>query len=449
MKFNLLRHKVGCRRLLLIFSGWSTTPDFYSHIVKDGWDTGVVTDYSDLSLNKCFLDSYDTIWVFAWSLGVKMAAMALPPDKIVAAYAINGTLNPVDDSEGIPLNIYIGTADNLNSRNLVKFQLRMAGSKDIYNKYFGKEYSDDEIFSLRNELDLIRNIDSGNNNLPWRRAFLGSNDKIFPFENMCRSWKSMNVDITELDEPHYVDLMQIVNMVVPDIDNIARRFTESNDSYLENARAQRKISQKLACLLQNYTTRQGGNALEIGPGKGLFTREYACSLKPDCIDFVDITKLDKFAVAKVERYFQEDAESFIGIAKDKSYDSVLSSSAVQWFSNFHKFIENSARILTNDGVLCFSTFAKGNLAELDGFRTSPLHYLSTEEISEIVSQYFKDVEVTKDIIKLEFENPRDLMMHLKLTGVGGFAPSSGLSPMKLRNTKTLTFCPVYVLARKK
>lgn len=448
MKINLIRHSDNCKRLLLIFSGWSTEPDFYNHIEKEGWDAAVVSDYSDLSLDISFLDNYDTIWVFAWSLGVKMAAVSLPAHRVVAAYAINGTLNPVDDSEGIPKNIYIGTTENLNFRNLAKFQLRMAGSKEVYNRYFGKEYSEQKIDNLKRELDSIRNINCEMNNLPWRRVFFGKNDKIFPLENMNRSWAKQGVDITVWDDPHYIDMMRIIDTVVPDISHIARRFKESSDSYLENAHAQRNIGIRLTSFLENCLRNDGGSVLEIGVGKGLFTREYAPVLKPERIDFVDITQLDKFNIAPEERYFEEDAEDFMSKCDSETYNWILSSSAVQWFSNFRMFVENSYRLLSRGGVLCFSTFAKGNLKELDVFRPSPLHYFSTDEIKEIVGEYFEEVEVSEDTIKLEFDTSRDLLMHLKLTGVGGSAPSTGLSPLKLRNTKSLTFRPVYVLARK-
>lgn len=449
MIFNLLKHTEDCRKLLLIYSGWSTDASFYQHISKTGWDVGVVSDYSDLLLDTKFLDNYDTVWLFAWSLGVKMAAISLPADKITAAFAINGTLNPVSDKEGIPTNIFYGTAENLNQRNLSKFQLRMSGSKEIFNNRFTIEYSDADIERLKNELYVIAECGTPANNLPWRKAYVSTEDKIFPFENMMYSWENRDVEVATLSQPHYIDLQSIIDMAVPNLSVIANRFSESVDSYVENAKAQKQITDKLASLLDDYLKYEGGNLLEIGPGKGLFTRKYADIICPDKADFVDLTMLEPFFIAKDEHYFKQDAEDFIENAGDGDYDFIVSSSAVQWFVNFPKFVENSARLLAHNGVLCFSTFRKGNLEELDEFRPSPLNYYTAIEISNIVSEYFEDVEVYEDIVKLEFNTPRELLMHLKLTGVGGFAPSTGLSPLKLRNTTSLTFRPVYVLARKK
>lgn len=398
MKFDLLTHNKGCRRLLLIFSGWSTSGGFYSNVSRDGWDVGVITDYSDMSLDIGFLDEYDTIWVFAWSLGVKMAAVSLPSEKITAAFAVNGTLNPVDDNEGIPVGIYNGTADNLDIRNLKKFQLRMSGSKDVFDGCFNNDYTDEDISALKRELYLIRDTDRKSDPLPWRRAFIGKNDRIFPYDNMMRSWSDSGVEVTELIAPHYIDISDIVNMVVPDTEHIARRFAGSGDTYLDNALAQRAIAQKLAALLKRYARDKGGKALEIGAGKGLFTKEYMEILSPQCIDFVDLIKLDEFGLAASEKYFQTDAEKFIADAGDNAYDYVLSSSAVQWFADLNRFIINSARILSNDGILCFSTFVKGNLKELDTFRPSPLYYFSVDNIKKMIPESFEDIEVVEDTI---------------------------------------------------
>ena len=133
MKIEYISHNPGCRSLILVYAGWSTSPSLYQDIEITGWDVAVVYDYSDLSVDLSFLEGYNTVWLFAWSLGVRMAAASLPPEKITAAFAINGTLSPVSDTEGIPPKIYNATADNLDERNLKKFQRRMTPDSDVYH----------------------------------------------------------------------------------------------------------------------------------------------------------------------------------------------------------------------------------------------------------------------------------------------------------------------------
>ena len=83
---------------------------------------------------------------------------------------------------------------------------------------------------------------------------------------------------------------------------------------------------------------------------------------------------------------------------------------------------------------------------MDEFRPSPLHYYEPEEIEEIAGRYFEEVTVISDDIILEFNSTRELLMHLKYTGVNGIKTLGDFSPFKLKGIKTLTYKPVYVIA---
>ena len=116
---------------MLIFSGWSTEPGFYSDLHAEGWDIMLVYDYSQHGLEIAGLDRYRTVFLLAWSLGVAAAERAvgdgwLDPDRISGAIAINGTPYPADDALGIPTAIYDGTEASLSLKNLKRFRRRMA-----------------------------------------------------------------------------------------------------------------------------------------------------------------------------------------------------------------------------------------------------------------------------------------------------------------------------------
>ena len=215
MKIRFLTHNPGNRSLILIFAGWSTGPELYQDAGMNGWDVAVVYDYSDTSLDVSFLDSYPTVWLFAWSLGVRMASVSLPPQKITAAFAINGTLNPVDNSLGIPEAIYNGTASALDGRNLAKFRRRMSPDADTFRRLFDREFSQSEIEDLRSQLYLIRDLALSANKLPWQRAFISVNDRIFPPDNMMAAWQKEKVDTVPLEGAHYLPMESIVKAVVP------------------------------------------------------------------------------------------------------------------------------------------------------------------------------------------------------------------------------------------
>ncbi len=445
MKIEYISQNTENRSLILIFAGWSTEPSLYSDVCMTGWDTAVIYDYDNLDIDFSFLDSYSTIWVFAWSLGVRIASITLPPNKITAAYAINGTLNPVDDEEGIPKATYHGTTDNLDYRNLKKFRRRMASDTDTFRRVFDTDFSEEEIDSLKEQLRNISLLDIPGNILPWRRAYIGTDDRIFPPANQELSWRRNGVDIVKMPMAHYIPLADIVKSVIPDCNTIAKRFGNALETYNDNAKAQRLIIEKLTAILNRLNISGRSKVLEIGPGTGLFTERYAEILKPSEVHFVDIAPLAPMHAAAEEKYFCEDAEKWI-IDCEEKYDCILSSSTIQWFANIPEFLHNCSKVLRPGGIVLLSSFLPGNLGELDALRPSPIHYHSKKEYKDWLDMYFSDVEVSEETITLNFSSSRELMLHLKHTGVAGSAPSPHVSPASLRNIKSITYHPIYICA---
>lgn len=448
MKIEFISQNSENSSLILIFAGWSTTPSLYGDVRMTGWDVAVIYDYDNLNLDFSFLDKYSTIWVFAWSLGVRIAAITLPANKITAAYAINGTLSPVDDEEGIPVEIYNGTAENLDARNLKKFRRRMAADADTFRRVFDSDFSEDEIVSLKKQLYLIGLLDVPNNELPWRRAYIGTDDKIFPPANMERCWNKISVEIVKLPNAHYIPLLDIVKSVIPDYDTIAKRFHDALNTYDDNARAQQMIVNTLTGRLSTLNIPTGTKILEIGPGTGLFTYKYAKVLKPSELHFVDIAPVCPMNVADKEKYFCEDAEKWMRECAEK-YDCILSSSTIQWFANIPEFLYNCSKALRPGGRILLSSFLPGNLGELDALRPSPIHYHAESEYRRWLEEFFTDIEIRKEEITLKFSSPRELMMHLKYTGVAGSAPSPHVSPASLRNIHAITYRPIYISATRR
>lgn len=81
MKIEFISHNPENSSLILIFAGWSTVPSLYEDVHMTGWDAAVIYDYDNLNLDFSFLDKYSTVWMFAWSLGVRIAAITLPAKK--------------------------------------------------------------------------------------------------------------------------------------------------------------------------------------------------------------------------------------------------------------------------------------------------------------------------------------------------------------------------------
>ena len=438
--------------LILVFGGWSTEPSFYSDLTSEGWDTLAVTSYDDFNFPCHLLDSYSTVILIAWSMGVAMASRALKPDKITEAIAINGTLTPVSDSTGIPSSIFKGTAENLSETNLLKFRKRMCG-KEFSSLSFPPVESDD-INRLKSELkffissfpsNISQNSLSSHPSLEWTRAYISENDLIFPPENQKKFWQSFSpsTEIITLPSPHLPDFKTILKSLILPRHIIARKFEKALLTYDSNAGPQQEIARELLQLAPECKCEK---ILEIGPGTGYFSALMAKKFKPDEIDFVELYPLLNFNLASFERYFVADAEKWTDENANlmrARYDAVVSASAIQWFINPERFFRNCSVILKKSGFILISTFSTGNLYELRGINPYPILYRDPEILKARLSRYFKNVEIKESEIKVEFKNKKDTLLHLSRTGVGASIKSErNISEMPL----TLTYKPLYLFA---
>ena len=171
-------------------------------------------------------------------------------------------------------------------------------------------------------------------------------------------------------------------------------------------------------------------------------------LKPAEATFIDLYPLQPFGIARQERYVVGDAEEWIEQDPDKGYDLIASASTIQWFADPERFFANAAAKLRPGGRLVCSTYLPGNLAELDPLRPAPLIYRTRDELSEMLGRHFSHVELSEERISIDFESPRQALMHLKLTGVGG-----GTSRSMTRHLLTalpphprFTYRSLYILA---
>lgn len=445
MRIEFLQH-TGVSQLIAIFAGWSTGPSFYSAISHPGWDVMVVHDYSSLDFPLEVLDGYSTIAVFGWSMGVWAASRVLPSEKVTLAVAVNGTEHPRHDSLGIPENIFDGTADTLSPRNLMKFRRRMAA--DCYNE-LAEGFGDDDIEALITQLRYVASVDDVNTPFSWHRAYVSVGDMIFPADNQTRAWQlhPSHPEIIPLEGPHYVNLLPIVRTALPDTGKIGLRFSKALSTYNEEASAQIHIAGRLAEMCGD---RKAAKIAEIGAGSGLFTRLYAPLLQPEEIDFIDLYELPRFNVASRENYIIGNAEKWIeeeAASGRKGYDAIVSASALQWFVNPDKFFANASQVLKKEGFLACSTFLPGNLEELKGVNPYGLVYRTKEELIKILSRYFSNIHIEEETITLDFSSPRETLLHLSRTGVGGSMTSRlPLNDLLRRLPLRLTYRPLYILA---
>lgn len=195
--------------LILFFAGWSASPEsFRSLKIPDGTDLWICYDYRSLDFQED-LSPYTHIHLIAWSLGVWVADFLFQEDPVFdTATAINGTPLPVDDRYGIPPSIFKGTLANITEQGITRFNRRMCGSRQAWEDY--SQTAIRPLAELEEELRYLyhRIISSPACTRPsdtplWTRAYIGSEDRIFPADNLRRYWQEP-VSVIEIEAPHYL-----------------------------------------------------------------------------------------------------------------------------------------------------------------------------------------------------------------------------------------------------
>lgn len=448
MKIEYIR-RGAATRLILIFAGWSTDARYYSGCVAEGWDTAVVHDYTDLTMPD-LPPQYSTIYLFAYSLGVWAAARS--GTDAAVRIAIFGTPDPISDRYGIPDAIFNGTAEGLDRKSLAKFHLRMAGDKDTYSRLCAMLPPEPDIEYLRQELLTIAagtgSVDP--REMKWHRAYISKDDRIFPFQNQADFWAaSPGTETIMIDSPHAADMSAIVNHCIPAAADIGKGFAKASSTYRKHAIVQAEICQRTGEEIDrifNNKDRHVGKLLEIGPGEGLLSDRWSQLITADSATYIDLCDMPEYGKSPAERYIKADAERWME-SNTESFDLILSSSAIQWFANPLRFISELHRHLNDGGTAVITTFTEGNLNELDQLRPSPIFYHSLEEYIKAGAMQAINWERV-----LEFDSARDLLMHLRLTGVqpsDGKKRLKGSSPFRLTSVPTrLTYRPAILIIQK-
>lgn len=177
-------------RLIIFFTGWGMDEQQTGHLAADDdCDVWTVSDYSDPVRLPAIPGCYRSCTLVAWSLGVWAAAEAAPSlPPLDAAIAVNGTLHPVDEANGIAPHIFNGTIDNwLDPRARRRFLLRMTGSPEAAAAFLPPRRDPS---SQQRELQAIarRSIAAAPGCNPFTCALVGGNDRIFPPAAQRHAW---------------------------------------------------------------------------------------------------------------------------------------------------------------------------------------------------------------------------------------------------------------------
>lgn len=462
MKSKTVSRSPGNSRLILIFAGWGMDWRPFRELRVDGYDITVIWDYRSLTFNWTPLLQYDEICLLAWSMGVFAASLTVHEllPRLTKRIAVNGTLTPVDDRRGIPEAIFDGTLAGMSPQNLRKFYRRMCTTAAEFEA-FQAHRPQRKLEELIDELQAIATyaIFHTQQVEEWDLAVIARNDRIFPAANQLNAWRG-KTPVQLMQSGHLPDFQMLLSRLFIDKSLVSRRFGASQATYGRHAVVQKRISQRLYSELLRYAGNTDGTVIEVGAGHGFLTGLYAPAHKGGPVMLWDIAAVgpDLDGMGTDIRTEICDAEIRIRRQPSESAAFILSASTIQWFNSPSGFLRECERVLAPGGWLAISTFVQGNLPELAELCGTGLQLPTADAWRTMIPPELEVLVRTSGEERLSFDSPREVLEHLRLTGVN--AVDYGRSPMVLarrilenfprdeQGRCTLTFRPIYIIARK-
>ena len=200
---------------------------------------------------------------------------------------------------------------------------------------------------------------------------------------------------------------------MPSKHKIARRFARALPVYEHHAAAQMRIAQKLAADVQSLR-RDYDCVLEIGCGSGVYTRLLQAALQAEswhindlCPECADNVTADVFLAGDIET-----------LPLTASYDLITSASAFQWLADPDALLRKLNACLKENGLLAFNTFDVDNLHQIKSLTGAGLHYPTAAYWAALLQQNgFELIRSEAETITLWFDDAREVLAHLKYTGV--------------------------------
>ena len=228
---------------------------------------------------------------------------------------------------------------------------------------------------------------------------------------------------------------------------IRKSFTKAISTYEQEAFVQYQIATELCRLLSVYSDHPISSILEIGCGTGFFTRLLRTSFPSATITANDLC-------SEVVNYIPDDIKFISGdmetINFPDKYDLIAGSSAIQWLENLPLFSEKMNRTLSEKG-----------LTEIKQITDIGLSYFTEPDLEHIISSSFQIIKMKEEIKTVYFPSPKDVLLHLKRSGVNGITSEKWTKSDLLYFTNqynklfksdygvSLTYHPIYIIASKK
>jgi malonyl-CoA O-methyltransferase len=205
-------------------------------------------------------------------------------------------------------------------------------------------------------------------------------------------------------------------------DRVQRSFSRSFHSYHGEASQQARVADQLVTALGAAgAPERFSKTFELGCGTGHLTRRLMEAFDCGALTLNDLTP------AAAETANSHRATFLCGDASKVSWptqpDLIASASMIQWLQNPAEFLRQAANALSPGGWLAISGFGPHQYTELAqiGSSAAAPGLLDHLDMASAVTECLEVINTGEALERVFFATPRDVLQHLRKTGVNGRA----------------------------
>ncbi len=205
---TLWLHRSNRNALLVFCNGWGMDGRPFVPLQAQGVDVLMCYDYTNLEVEEdlsAVIASYAEVSLVGWSMGVwaGQCLFAASACQFQRRIAINGTLCPIHDRFGIPVEIFSSTLENFNEAARLKFYRRMCRERRTLETFLAHQPErgiDNQRLELRRLLQATDCLAADVS--IYTDIVIAARDFILPTANQERFWHGHNIHT--LDGSHFL-----------------------------------------------------------------------------------------------------------------------------------------------------------------------------------------------------------------------------------------------------